>query len=485
MPIKRLRGRREALTVNSELYKEKIIEYLESRGFFILSSSAVESDLPDLVFQHKFQENENWMEVKATSISLNESRFLAQLGDYLYEYLIRSPDNRFRFWLATYRFDTPEIFKQVFKDFNKEKILELRNKIIDSTSNKAREVIKNSETEDIILFFETAEIIEGEPFDLQVSKEKIAPSPPSKPKLSEVEYASEIKSNYDLVEPVIEQHTGFANLFPIDLPDTISFATTPYTSANQIFQENEYVQYPPFVLKNKTLVTFENLDDSILRRFVNIHTIKQIDINEWLQISENISNIIFLINLWIKDTCKKSNLWFDNRTRSYYFPKNQDNEQPIIRRWVTPKGISRDRELTKPYKKDEEINFWAHKAAQIRCRRFWNEFYIQIRPRWLFSEDGQTVLEGEKADKLDRYFRKRNFNRNKNLLYDTILWYELLFKDIRTTTLDRKEYDFFEKESPVNVKECLTFSLSRKPNSESEEEVEEDIDMVKLEEFMQ
>lgn len=48
MPLLRFRGRREALTVNSEMYKKKIIEYLEARGYFVLASSEVESIFPSV-----------------------------------------------------------------------------------------------------------------------------------------------------------------------------------------------------------------------------------------------------------------------------------------------------------------------------------------------------------------------------------------------------------------------------------------------------
>jgi len=486
MPIKRLRGRREAHTVSSEMYKEKLIEYLESRGFYILSSSAVESDLPDLIFQHKFQENTNWMEIKATSINLNNSDFLAQLGNYLSEYLIRSNVNKFKFWIAAYRLNSPDLFNAIYEDFNREKTQEIIKKIIEKTTQKSSEIIEKYSFEDIAPFFETTEIIEAEPFDLQTSKEKITPTPRSEPKLSDVEYAAQIMSNYDMIEPVLEEHKGYTNLFPIILPDFLYLASSPYSNVNQIFKENELVHFPPFILKNKEIISFDNLDDSILRRYVNVHTIYKISTKKWISQEDNrINDLLFLLNKWINETCRNNGMKYDRRTRSYFFPKNKTDNKPVIRRWMTPQGIDKSRKITKPYYKNNIINFWAHKSAQIRSQFYWNEFFIKISPRWLFSENGVEILEGERADKLDRFFRKSNFNRNKNILYDTLFWYDLLFKDIRRTTLDKQEYIFYRKENEIQVNDCITFTLTRKPNLEVDEDIEEEIDLASLEEFLE
>ena len=129
MPLFRFRGRREALTINSEIYKKKIIEYLEARGYFVIASSEVESIFPDVIFRHQFSSIENWLEVKATSVSLENVDFLKQLSDYLVEYLRRTEENRFKFWLAAYRLVSPS-FETVFDDLDEDAIRNLIQQMV-------------------------------------------------------------------------------------------------------------------------------------------------------------------------------------------------------------------------------------------------------------------------------------------------------------------------------------------------------------------
>jgi len=62
--------------------------------------SYVEGTLADCVLSRKGEDREYWLEAKATTISLYEAKFASELGKYLVEYLIRSPQNRFRMILA-------------------------------------------------------------------------------------------------------------------------------------------------------------------------------------------------------------------------------------------------------------------------------------------------------------------------------------------------------------------------------------------------
>ena len=486
MTIKRLKGRREALSANSELFKDKLIQYLEKRGFYIQSSSDVESDLPDLVFSHKFEETSNWMEVKATSTSLKNKEFLSQLGQYLTEFLKRSPRNRFKFWLASYRLVSSKTFEEIFEDYNRKAIQSLVQKIAQNVDDSSRLILQNANINDIIDFFETAEIIEGEPFDLGISREKISPLAPDEPTLDDMQYAEKIRSNFDHVEPIIEEHLGYANLFPIILPEVFYVSMTPYSNPMQIYDQNYGIRFPPFIIKEKKLYTFDNVNNSILRSYVNTHSSEEVKLSEWLEKDTlNVNSILDLVNKWINNQCRNEGMWVDKRTRTYFFPKPKGRIRALRKRWTTPKGVKRNRIMTNPYIKDNILNFWAHKSVQVRARYYWDDFFIRINPRWLFSNDGLSILEGEKADKLDRNFRKSQFNRNKNLFYNTLIWYELLFKHTRRDTPNKLDSFFSLKFNPIEVKSCISFKLLRVPHSEIDEESLDidSLDLINLDDF--
>jgi len=487
MPIRRLRGKREALTINSEIYKKKIIQYLEARGYFVIASSDIESIFPDIIFQHQFENIENWLEVKATSISLGDSEFVKQLSIYLREYLKRTPQNRFKFWLSAYKL-IPDLFEEIFEKFHENKIRELIQKMISISDEDTSSVIQKADYGEIKQFFETSQIIEGEPEDITISKIKISPEPPEIPQFDDVQYASKIMNNYDDIEPVIEEHTGYTNLFPLVLPSHLFVSTTPFSNPQDIFDLNPQVRFPPFRLENKVIYTFEDIENSIFRQYVNIHTIKKENLKAWIDQDKNNENIlIYILNRWIDNTHREEGMWYDKRTKTYYYPKPKGRIRSLSKTWITPKGIKKPRVVTNPYKKDAIINFWTHRSVQVKAIKKWGNFYLCIRSRWLFSEDGYDILEGDKADKLDRFFRKSIFNRNKNKLYDTLFWYDVLFKHtLKKSPKKLKTFLSTYKKSEIQVLDCIEYKLYRKPNTEIDEvEDIENLEIeIKLDEFM-
>lgn len=135
---------------------------MEARGYFVIASSDVESIFPDIIFQHQFESIENWLEVKATSVSLEESEFIKQLSIYLREYLKRTPQNRFKFWLAAYKLKS-DTFETVFEEFDENKIRDLIKTMNSISAEDVIRIIQEADYSEIKQFFETSQIIEGEP----------------------------------------------------------------------------------------------------------------------------------------------------------------------------------------------------------------------------------------------------------------------------------------------------------------------------------
>lgn len=66
---------REALTVNSELYKKKAVRCLDGRGYYVKANSDVEATLADLILYKKGEDRDYWPEAKATTVSPGETVF--------------------------------------------------------------------------------------------------------------------------------------------------------------------------------------------------------------------------------------------------------------------------------------------------------------------------------------------------------------------------------------------------------------------------
>ena len=72
MPIIRLGRQRESIMTGSELYKKKVTNYLEARGFYVEKDSSTEGIFADLLLKKKNDDKEYWLETKSTIVDIND-----------------------------------------------------------------------------------------------------------------------------------------------------------------------------------------------------------------------------------------------------------------------------------------------------------------------------------------------------------------------------------------------------------------------------
>lgn len=124
-------------------------------------------------------------------------------------------------------------------------------------------------------------------------------------------------------------------------------------------------------------------------------------------------------------------------------------------------------------KKEETIRYWVHRASTIAAKKLWGKFYIQIRPRFLFSPDGLNLFDGEKIDRLDRSFRKSIYSRNMNQLYDVLFWFKYIFPEADTQgNLILDEYLGKPIEHMIRIKDQIYVTGEVKPNIEILEDID-------------
>lgn len=308
MPLYRMGKMREALTVNSELYKKQAIRYLENRGYYLKASSDVESTFADCIFSKKREKRDYWMEAKATTISLGETNFLSQLGKYLASYLSLTPQNRFKMILVCYKLTNIKLFEQVFNRIEPTVIDTLMKRIVESIDPELKPTVINAKNEEIKQFFEDTIIIEADFRDFQVAEEKIVPKPPSRPQLSDAEYATQILNSFGDVEPIKDSDKIWLNLFEVNLPTMLFKAKCDYPTAKSIFEEKPRTTFPIFDLNNRKIYSFTNPKNNILSTFIYTESVTEVELNEFTQNPNNDRILAILLNRWIKQRCRKKGL---------------------------------------------------------------------------------------------------------------------------------------------------------------------------------
>ena len=121
-------GERESKTYNSEVFKDKIIEYLKKKGYILIYDSFEDGTLPDLILRNPFIDNncEIRAEVKYQDLSLTDKPFLSEVGRNFLAYMKLEPLKRFYFYIFIRRCKNVTKWKKVF-DENISTIFEINN----------------------------------------------------------------------------------------------------------------------------------------------------------------------------------------------------------------------------------------------------------------------------------------------------------------------------------------------------------------------
>lgn len=171
----------------------------------------------------------------------------------------------------------------------------------------------------------------------------------------------------------------------------------------------------------------------------------------------------------MESLCYNKYLGFNDRTEAYYFTNQRANagRKSII--W-NPRGRKVRRDVVIPMKIEDRVNFWSHRAVEIAVIKLWETYFIKLNPRWLFSSDGVNLFDGEITDRLDRSYRKSNFNRNMNQFNDFLFWHQYFFQLGGYVLQNYSDIN----EISINVGDIVTTIVDVKPDIEDtgEEETE-------------
>lgn len=460
------------MTGDGEAYKQRVLDYLKARDYYIKQDSFIEGTFPDAILTKKNQEKEYWLESKATILSLGDSSFLKEFGDYLLQYLNRTKENKFTLIIALIDYRNPSFFESIFDDCDEVAILSFLESI--KKKNVAfKETIKKYRFDEIKEFFESIDVIRSSYPQLIQTIDRLRPTPSMEPSLNEAEYASKILDNYSQNKPLIAPDTLYSNLLTVQIPDQISVAESKYRVITDIFDNNPRVRFPIFRMIGQKIYTFLELNDYPFNKIIFRDSIEKFDISEWDLSQDNRNIILYLVYRWLEEFCDVKELEYEDRTKSYYFIRDKENEVKKSITWK-PRNRTISRDVVIPMSKEGEINFWAHRAVNISVLNYWGQYYVKINPRWLFSPDGLEIYDGEITDRLDRAYRKSNYNRNMNQYNDFLFWKYYLFAS-GGSVLDH--YTSNRIQYPIQIGKNVEIQVNVKPNIVDEKKETDPMDM--------
>lgn len=434
MTFIRLGKEREALTIRAEVYKEEITKYLESRGYTLDTDSGIEGIFEDQIYYKKDRKRIN-VECKDTEIGIGNTEFLIPLGRYLVLYAKLPIESRFQFSFFARKMSNYKEFNSLFNDLEDTKILELKRKCIVALEKTYKEKFIEiaSDLEKIPLdtirsFVYETEIVEADSEALkQATKIRLPDVGISSSILDILPHQNITEGLIQIAKPDKVEEILLSNLFPVsEYPKSIWGAKTDFRKKKDVFTDLESETLPTFILKEGMLYCFWNLNDdkNPFRSIVDINTITNHKISDWIEDPNKHTWVMDLLHVMIKNHTRTRNLKFDPKTSRFYIPAKLSEDKVI--KW-RPGTRSATRNMVKFYKNEAgEINFAAHRAACFKFEHIGDTFYLLIDPQWAFTEDGDTPVRGNDMNILSNKWRTKEYN--SSFIRDVLFWANFLAK---------------------------------------------------------
>ena len=431
LTIKFLYSRRESLTGKSEAYKKTIRAYLEALGYSQTTDSFVEGTLGDMSFYNPFVApgKKFVVEAKAQNLLLRNKNLARELVEYFRLWLAKSPKERFTFML----------FLQGIKDEAKkwEYMFSENNKIAAVYSwckwynEKCADTVEARLTNDEIMkmaeFMADTEVTIGNRIDLEnaiCEKESTSATAVSRMAGNLLKIVTKRK------RPIMAKSSLILNILPIDVPESYYVCDSKARKKTEIYNALRETLIPPFLFleKSRRMMSFANFaNGNPLVKFAIVSSIEEMNTREFLVDNPTLGSQ--LVNIHLRRIMWIRGIYRDDRIFYYPLLEKSANRRMIAgpngkKRWVVKKLLHRK---DTPYAKVGEVNFFFHRAVELRTPTYWGVSYIEIIPRKYYTLDGRTPVEGEIRKRMDARFRNPTYDRSGTRLGLMKFWKYVLF----------------------------------------------------------
>ena len=209
-------------------------------------------------------------------------------------------------------------------------------------------------------------------------------------------------------------------------PKTTTFAPTERKSHTEIRESVEGF-LPPFTVREGFLYTLADLVDEscVLRQFCDTSKIVHQASTEWVRGESTRRDYVFLLSQLLGSHLRRCGLVYNRDFRRNYFPRQNDVEKVFRESWYNVRtGRSAPARIVAKYYEYGLKRFWRHLAVNLSFRHIGNSWFLQLIPKYFFTEDGETPCPEDLVGPYTTGIKA--IERNPHVLNHILFWTDVL-----------------------------------------------------------
>ena len=231
----------------------------------------------------------------------------------------------------------------------------------------------------------------------------------------------------------------FTNLLPVtQLPRLLYRATTRKRSWQAIKKESKKGVPPGCIVDGRIYALTDPMNEkSVLGKWC-AKAENPIPTTEWINDPKRFNDFVFLLNQLLGKHMGQCGIWYNPQFKRNYFPRENDTDLQFCRTWKSERTKVVDTRTVAKWYEYGPNKFWRHLAAETAFRRIETDWFLEIVPKYFFTNDGVTPCDGEFVGPYTTSLKAQEYN--SHVLNHVLFWSDILSKgkgDIRLSLFNQ------------------------------------------------
>lgn len=223
-----------------------------------------------------------------------------------------------------------------------------------------------------------------------------------------------------------EQERLISNLLRIKRIPKVWSAQCTVTHYDQVrFSLHGFI--PPYNVIAGRIYSLSNLhaENCVLGRFCDTSTVRSEQLENWWGDEVLERNYVFMLNQLLGIHLRRCGIRYNKQFKRNYLPRENQTDKEFQTVWynVRTKRTIPDRTTTKFYTYGYN-SFWRHTAAEMSFRRMGQTWFLQVVPKYFFTEDGITPWDSNKVGEYTTQIKA--LETNQHVLNHVLFWADVL-----------------------------------------------------------